>query len=164
MRTDVERIKHSIELEEKLDYQLKGWMIQKVCRAGVGIIVLLTAFGLFGNGLLSRKKIEKNGTSLQYERFLRYEKEVDICWTITGQEEIQFLIPLRYLDHFKIEKVIPEGYETAITNGYLSYTFKMDKPGVASVHFFLNPQKTGNVESEWLLNKQIFQLRHFIYP
>jgi len=164
MRTNVERIKHSLELEEKLDHQLKGWRVQKMCRVGIGIIILLTALGLFGNGLLSSKKIKKNGISLQYEKFLRYEKEMDISWTVTGQEEIQFLIPMQYLDRFKIEKVVPEGYETALTDGYVSYTFKVTKAGETFVHFFLNPKKTGNIAGEWLINKQDFQLKHFIYP
>src|SRR5690606_9369853 len=120
MRTQVERIKHSLELEEKLDHQLKGWRVQKICHIGIGMIILLTAFGLFGNGLLSTKRIEKNGISLRYEKFLRHEKEMDIRWTVTGQEEIQFLIPMNYLDRFKIEKVLPEGYETSLTDGYVS--------------------------------------------
>lgn len=164
MRTDVERIKHSLELEERLDHQLKGWMIQKICSAGIGIIVLLTALGLFGNGLLSSKKIEKNGISLQYEKFLRYEKEMNLGWSTTGYEEIEILIPMQYLDHFKIEKVVPEGYETVITKGYVSYTFKGDNAAHTSIRFYLTPQKTGNVTGEWLVNKQNFQLRHFIYP
>ncbi|GGC25164.1 hypothetical protein GCM10011386_16370 [Parapedobacter defluvii] len=163
-RTGVERIEHSLELEEKLDQQLKGWMVQKIGRVLIGTIIFLTALGLFGNGLLSNKKIEKNGTSLQYERFLRYEKEMDVQWTIAGQEEIQIRIPLQYLDRFKVEKVIPEGYETATANGYVSYTFKSGKTTETPVHFYLNPQKTGNVTGEWLVNKQRFQLRHFIYP
>ncbi|MFC7525341.1 hypothetical protein ACFQRK_15375 [Parapedobacter sp. GCM10030251] len=164
MQTKIERIKHSLELDEKLDHQQKGWMVQKICSIGIGIIVVLTALGLFGDGWLSSKKIVINGTSLHYEKFLRYEKEMNIGWAITDQKEVQFLIPMRYLDHFKIEKVVPESYETAITEGYVSYTFKANPAAQTLVRFYLNPQKTGSVRGEWLVNKQSFKFMHFIYP
>ena len=89
---------------------------------------------------------------------------MDISWTISGEAEIQFLIPMRYLDRFKIEKIVPEGYETSITNGYIRYLFKVDNTSETFIHFFLNPQKTGTIDGEWRVNKQNFQLRHFIYP
>jgi len=161
---DVEKIKHSLELDEKLSHQVKDWNAQKIGGMVIILIVVLTALGLFGNGLLSTKKVVQGGAKLQYERFLRYEKEADIRWQLTGGEETTFRIPIHYLDYFKIENVVPEGYETNLSGGYLTYTFKADRPAETIVHFYLTPQKTGNIGGAWTVNDQDFRITHFIYP
>ncbi|WP_353130135.1 hypothetical protein [Parapedobacter pyrenivorans] len=161
---DVEKIKHSLELDEKLSHQVKGWNAQKIGGMVIVLIIVLTALGLFGNGLLSSKKVVQHGANLQYERFLRYEKEADIRWWVSGGRETTFRIPVQYLDYFKIENVVPEGYETHISGGYLTYTFSTDQPAATIVHFYLMPQKIGNITGAWKVNDRDFRITHFIYP
>lgn len=160
----VEKIKHSLELDEELSHQVTGWRAQKIGGLVIILIAVLTALGLFGNGLLSTKEVALGDATLQYERFLRYEKEADFRWQVTGGEETTFRIPIRYLDYFKIENVVPEGYETSISDGYLNYTFKTDASARTIVHFYLMPQKTGNIAGAWQVNDQVFRITHFIYP
>lgn len=160
---NVEKIDHSLELEEKLSHQIKGWKAQKICGILMMVVVLLTALGLFGNGILSKKEETKAGVNVRYERFLRYEREMTVSWRISGQNEVRVSVPQHYLDLFKIEKVTPDAYEAAVANGQLTYTFKV-KGEEAAIRFYLNPQKTGGAEGAWTVNGQAFQLSHFIYP
>ncbi|MBK1438432.1 hypothetical protein JHJ32_00405 [Parapedobacter sp. ISTM3] len=160
----VEKIEHTLELDEKLSHQQKGWNVQRVCGILILIVVVLTALGLFGNGLLSKRQLANGGTALRYDRFLRYEKETTITWQLSGRDEIEILIPMRYLDAFKIEKITPEGYESRIVNGNVSYTFTVAGAGETAIYFYLNPQKAGSVADTWRVNDQAFEITHFIYP
>lgn len=161
---DIEKIRHSLQLDEKLRHQVNGWKAQKIGFAAIAIIIVLTALGLFGNGQLSSTTIEQRSITLEYDRFLRYEKELNIYWRLSGDKETTFQIPIQYLDYFKIENVVPDGYETNISDGYVNYTFIADQPAEIIVHFYLNPQKTGSISGAWIVNDQSFQITHFIYP
>jgi len=160
----VEVIKHSLELDEKLSHQIKGWKAQKICGVIILIIIGLTALGLFGGGPLSWRKIEKTGTTLQYEAFTRVEKEMDVSLRLSGNDALEVTIPMRYLDHFKLEKIVPDAYESRISGGNVQYSFKGTPEGEMVVHFFLYPKKAGNIKGVWQVNQQNFQLTHFIYP
>ncbi|MGK6352629.1 hypothetical protein [Parapedobacter sp. DT-150] len=160
----VEKIKHSLELDEQLNHQIKGWKVQRVCGALIIIVIILTVLGLFGNGPLSLVKAVRKGTALQYQRFLRYENETDIQWRVSGQDTIRLLIPMRYLDYFKVEKIVPDGYESSISNGNVSYTFHTDRTAENIIHVYLIPQQAGNISGTWQINEQDFKVTHFIYP
>lgn len=87
-----------------------------------------------------------------------------MSWHVRGQEEVRLSIPQHYLTCFKMEKIIPEAYETAITDGSVNYTFRLDRPGDVTILFYLNPQKTGSISDVWRVNDVDFKLTHFIYP
>ncbi|WP_090608250.1 hypothetical protein [Parapedobacter koreensis] len=160
----IEKIEHTLELDEKLSHQLKGWNVQRACSVLILTVIVLTTLGLFGNGWLSRKQLASGGATLQYEKFLRYEKEMTVTWRVSGKDEIELLIPMDYLDAFKIEKIIPESHETHLADRNVVYTFKVENGGEATIYFYLNPQKTGTVVETWQINGQDFKIAHFIYP
>ena len=160
----IEKIKHSLELDEKLSSQLRGWKAQQIGALVIMVVVVLTALGVFGNGVFSAKKVEQAGIVLQYEKFLRHEKEMDIHWQLSNGQRPVFRIPIHYLANFKIEKIVPDGYETRLSNGYVTYTFKADQLANAVVHFYLSPQQTGSVAGAWIVDTTHFQIKHFIYP
>jgi len=165
MKTDrIEKVKHSLELDEKLDSQLNDWKAQKIGALAIMMVIVLTALGLFGNGLLSAKKVEKADITLEYERFLRHTNEMDIQWRLTQERRPVFRIPIDYLSQFKIEKIVPEGYKTQLAGAYVTYTFDADQPAGAIIHFYLTPQQTGSVAGVWAVDSEHFQIKHFIYP
>jgi|SRR5690606_5584569 len=160
----IEKIKHSLELDERLSSQLKDWRAQHIGAWIILVVVLLTGLGFFGNGVFSSKKIEQSGITLQYEKFLRHEKEIDIHWQLSSGQQPVFRIPIGYLANFKIGKIVPEGYETHLSDGYVTYTFNADQLTDAIVHFYLIPQQTGPVSAVWIADTTRFQIKHFIYP
>ncbi|WP_353184361.1 hypothetical protein [Parapedobacter lycopersici] len=160
----IEIITHTLELDENLTQQAKGWKVQKICGILIAAVIVLTASGLFGSGPLSWRKIEKAGVILQYETFGRVEKEADIRLQVDGGKALAITIPMRYLDHFKVEKIVPDAYESRIAKGYVTYTFRGAIEGKNIIHFFLYPKKAGNIKGIWQVNQQHIQLTHFIYP
>ncbi|MGV3762779.1 hypothetical protein [Parapedobacter sp.] len=165
MKADrIGKVKHSLELDEKLSSQLEHWKAQKIGGLAIMVVIVLTAFGLFGNGVVSSKKVEKAGITLQYERFLRRKKEMDVRWQLDHGQQLIFRIPIRYLANFKVERIVPDGYETQLADEYVTYTFRADRLTDAIVHFYLTPQQTGSVTGEWMIDTTRFQIKHFIYP
>ncbi|SFC35915.1 hypothetical protein SAMN05421747_10983 [Parapedobacter composti] len=162
-RDTIERVDHSLELEEKLDHQIKGWKVQRICGVLLLILIVFTALGLFGSGILSEREVKKNNMVVQYERFLRYENETTIGWLVRGQDRINFLIPQQYLNKFKVEKIVPDNYETILADGYIGYTFKVST-GETAIRFYLTPKKAGTMVDVWKVNGQSFEIAHFIYP
>ena len=160
----IEKVKHSLELDEKLSSQLNDWKAQKIGALAIMAVIVLTALGLFGNGLLSAKKVEQAGITLQYEQFLRRTKEMDIQWQLTNGQQPVFRIPIDYLAQFKIDKIVPEGYKTQLNDAYVTYTFDADRPVGTLIHFYLTPQQTGSVAGVWTVDSERFQIKHFIYP
>lgn len=160
----IEKVRHSLELEEKLSSQLNDWKAQKIGALAIMAVIVLTALGLFGNGLLSAKKVDRAGIALQYEGFLRRTKEMDIQWRITNGQQPVIRIPMDYLAQFKIEKIVPEGYQTQLADAYVTYTFDADQPVGTIIHFYLTPQQAGAVAGVWAVGSQRFQIKHFIYP
>lgn len=65
----VEKITHSLDLEEKLDHQIKGWRIQKACGILMLVIIVFTTLGLFGSGVLSSRTQKKEDTAVHFEKF-----------------------------------------------------------------------------------------------
>ncbi|HWK99433.1 MAG TPA: hypothetical protein VNQ55_05780 [Parapedobacter sp.] len=160
----IEKVKHSLELDEKLSSQLNDWKAQKIGALAIMVVIVLTALGLFGNGLLSAKKVERSGITLQYEKFLRQQKEMDMYWKLSSGQQPVFRIPIGYLANFKIGKIVPDGYETHLSDGYVTYTFNADQLTDAIVHFYLIPQQTGPINAVWIADTTRFQIKHFIYP
>ncbi|WP_379026165.1 hypothetical protein [Parapedobacter deserti] len=151
-------------MEERLDHQVKSWQVQRFCGALIMLIIAFTTLGLFGSGVLSSQKQEKQGITVHYEKFLRYEKEMSVSWHVRNQRAVQVSVPQHYLASFKIEKIFPEAYETHIADGAIRYLFRLDGRGDLAIRFYFSPQKVGNITDTWQVNDADFRLAHFIYP
>ncbi|MGK9119500.1 hypothetical protein [Olivibacter jilunii] len=160
----IERVNHSLTLEEDLPLHIKGWKTQKVGGLLILILMLLTALGLFGEGPLSARKIVNGDITMAYERYLRYQKEMDVSLRLSNQANVQVAIPIEYLDCFRIEKIVPEANEHIISDGKVVYTFNVDKTGETILHFYLHAQKPGSAKGTWEVNHHNFQINQFIYP
>ncbi|WP_134092040.1 hypothetical protein [Olivibacter sp. XZL3] len=160
----VEKVDHSLTLEEDLKLHIRGWKTQKIGAVLILILMILAALGLFGEGLLSARKIVKEGVSVEYEYFLRYQKEMDIAFRLSDQGDIRVAVPLQYLDRFKVARIVPEPNESVISGDYVIYTFRAEKKGKKLCRFYLQAQKPGSVKGSWKVNQQHFEMSHFIYP
>lgn len=162
-KTRVERINHSLELDESIDLHEKGWKVQRVAWVFIIAFVLLAALGLFGNGPLSIIKSSQKDISIEYHRFLRRNAEMEIKFESMGNSSIDSVtIPQQYLKNFKLEQIVPEPEHTRTSKGNIIYTFDAEDDN--SVVIYLTSKKTGSVDGLWLVNSNNFQLSHFIYP
>src|SRR5688572_7914845 len=74
----VEVVNHELQLEEELPMHERSWVIQRVGWVLIILFVLAAAAGLFGDGILSKKKSTSGNATAEYERFARYESETKI--------------------------------------------------------------------------------------
>jgi hypothetical protein len=109
-----------IDIDEQLALHEKSWVIQKVGWFFIIGIMVVGLLGLFGEGIMSEKKISKEGVSVTFEKFYRYEAEMRVLVeSDTHISSISF--PQDYLREFRILRVEcrKQQNNTNTENGYL---------------------------------------------
>lgn len=161
---EIEKINSQLPIDESIGLQDKARVIQQIGIIIIFIIILLAALGFFGQGLLSDKKAEADGNTLAYERFGRFGGESTLVFDLAAANDsiTRIAIPAAYLEHFKIETIVPEPNENSIANSEFIYTFNGSDAKL--ITFFLSPVKTGSIKARIKGNQTNFNLSHFIYP
>jgi hypothetical protein len=156
------KIEHSLELEDSIDLHKRGWVIQRFFWAFFILFLLAAALGLFGNGLMSKVEVKAGNSTIEYERFGRYSNLMNIKFygPDSGISEISF--PLEYMNHFKIEKVFPKPESETQKDGRLIYRF--DKDNSYKINVELKPEEYGFINNNIRVNKGTVQIVHIIYP
>lgn len=163
MKRSIEHFKHSIEIDEAINLHKKGWIIQRIGWSFFALVVISAILGLFGNGPLSYKSQESNGNLLEYEKFGRFQSEMELKLTVRPQNGTGVVsVPKSYLEEFDIEKVFPEPREQKVVGENHVFTFTGDSP--ITVVVYLLPQQTGTINTTIHANNQPFQLSQYIYP
>jgi hypothetical protein len=162
-KQSVENVRHDLQLDENLEQQKKGWIIQKVGWAVLYLGLILAILGLFGSGPLSYKTQSKNGNSIKYERFMRYEGEAEMTFGITDvKDTITLQIPQQYMEYIDVRAISPLPLGNQIVDGETIYYFR--GRGTASIHCNLMAKKPGSITSTIIVNQTPFTIAHQIYP
>jgi hypothetical protein len=160
---DLEQIKHSLPIEEDIPLHKKGWLVQRIGWLLMFLFVIFAAAGLFGDGVLSQQQISSQQTSVEFEKFYRFEARMGLklnFQSVNEQSVISF--PAHYLKDMKIEAIVPEPKENNFSSGFVHYTFNgSDRMNVT---FYLIPQTFGFIKGTMFINNKNFKLSHFIYP
>lgn len=159
----MQRIKTSLELEDDIKLHETGWIIQRAGWIIILLLVIASALGLFGNGLLSKAEITDNTNKLSFEKRARYEAPMQMTIHATSRNNrIEVRIPQSYFDTVALDKVVPEPQEQTIAKGFAIFTFETEGPSV--IKFYLIPEKTGTVKAQIQVNESDFSISQFIYP
>lgn len=160
----VEEIEPCLSIQEDIKHQEKGWKIQRIATYIIFGLVILIAAGLFGNGPLAHKTVKENGVVLTYERFVHHNSktQLDIYAPVTTGQTTVIAFPLRYLDHFGVETVVPEPVENRINGQEILYTFNTSQ--TARITFFVTSLQWGRFSSGIKVNGQQLPLSYFTYP
>jgi hypothetical protein len=163
-KNEVEKTETSLEIEENLELHKKGWRVQRVGWGFIFFFVLLAAFGLFGNGIFSRRMKSLNQVEVEFQRFYRQEARMELKIRFRGRDtnfpEVSF--PAEYLKHFRIESILPEPKENMVIGERISYWFAGNGP--MQITFYMVPQQAGNIKGLLQLNNEAFLIDHLIYP
>ncbi len=62
----VERVKTELEIEEHLSMQERGWRVQTIGMYFIFAMVVAAAAGLYGDGVISKKRVTKNATVIEH--------------------------------------------------------------------------------------------------
>jgi hypothetical protein len=163
MRERIERTTSDLKIEEHLPLHERGWIVQKAGLALLIGLVLCCGFGLFGDGVASKRKLHANGVEIEFQRYYRFEAPMDVKVEMksnTVGNTISF--PSGYLKNFKIESIVPEPSENKFNGDQVEYYF--DGGGRILVTFHFIPQTIGNIAATINVNQKPVTISHFIYP
>lgn len=158
-----EKVKTDLEINEHLDAHRTGFVVQRIGLAFIIAFVVVAASGLFGDGVLSKRKEMKGEVVLHHERFYRYEARMEVKIEIVDATKGSVVsFPNRYLKNFKVEGITPSPNTTKIDDDKVHYFF--DGSGNIQLTFYLVPQAFGTINGNIEVNGHPFAVNHFIYP
>jgi hypothetical protein len=159
----MDRVRHNLELDEQPEQHKKGYIAQKVGWGVLYIGLILALAGVFGSGPVSYKTQAQNGSSVKYERFLRYEGEAEMTFTVQdAKDNITLEIPQRYMEYIDLKSITPLPHDNRTVNDVTTYYF--NALGTTSIHCNLMAKKTGSITATIKVNQTPFTIAHQIYP
>jgi hypothetical protein len=162
-QNSVERVKHTMELDDKIDMHKKGWKIQRVGWVVILALMFAAALGVFGEGVASKRQVDLGNAQVKYDRFFRYEAEMMLQFMIReGSDSALISFSQDYLKGFRIEQIVPGPKENYMHSGKVYYVFKGSAP--MKIVFYMVPEQAGSVNGEVGVNDARFNLSQFIYP
>ena len=162
-KSAVERVKPTVEIDESLPLHEKGWVVQRVGWVIIIAIIIAGILGLFGEGVLSKKKPVSGNITATYESFYRYDAEMKIVIESSSDHISQISFPQQYLKNFEILRFIPEPDNNVTSAGEVIYNYLPAQNRVVSI--YLTPTNKGSIKGDMKVNgMNTFSLHHFIYP
>jgi len=159
---EIEKIQHSIELDENYKMHVLGWKVQRVGWVLMFLFLVSTVLGFFGTGFLSKRSLDAKTFKIEYDHYGRYEATMKMFVHFPVEKLITVSIPLKYLHQMKMEHIMPEPQERNVQDGNYILTFSEANKGELILH--LMPETTGQVNTIIHINDQPFSISHYIYP
>jgi hypothetical protein len=137
------------EIEQDMRHERLSWRIQRAGWAVMGLIVAAALAGVLGSGPLSRSTASApSGVQLAYERFGRYQDPQTLTLRLpaglTTGDRLRVSISRAFLDHSKIEAVVPQPEAQDLGDGRIVYVFRVtDRAAPMTVSFVIVPQQIG---------------------
>lgn len=163
MKDSVERVQTTLQIEEDIDLHITSWSMQRIGWCMMLAILVSAALGLFGNGVLSEKKLSVNGASISYERFSRYENNTALeieASDLNGATSVRF--DPEFARSFKVEKINPEPSGQKIQGGARIDSFRVE--GRGQITYFISPRQRGRRTYGLQVNDSEFRVTQYVYP
>jgi hypothetical protein len=160
----MEKIKTtSLDLEDEINLHQKGWNIQRAGWAVILLLLVASALGLFGSGLLSSKELTANGNTIRFEKLARFESPMHLRVNAKSNNgKIEVRIPQSYLKEIELDKIVPEPVDQRLKKEQAIFIF--EATDFSFIDFYLIPEKAGPVKAVIQVNESNFSVNHFIYP
>ncbi|HKY20623.1 MAG TPA: hypothetical protein VJM31_05335 [Vicinamibacterales bacterium] len=123
--------KRTLEIDEDLDFQRKEWLWQRIGIAMLILFVLVALLGLTGaGGPLSHGAAGDRGSPIhiEYERVVRRGARATMKLHLRSNAPgaIQFWVSAPYVEHVKIETVLPQPDGVSVDQSRQVYTIRSD--------------------------------------
>lgn len=164
-KESVERVKTDLEIEEHLPMHERGWKVQTVGMYLILALVLTAAVGLYGDGLVSKKRVSEDIATVEYQRFYRFQARMELKFKLNipdGGNDVVVRFPGKYLESFQVDSVLPEPEKNVINGEQVEYHF--NGSGYTTITFYLIPRRIGSVGGSIEVDKSSFDVDHFIFP
>lgn len=158
----IEEAEHDLQIDEVIRLHERGWVIQKI---GWGIILAIMVAGLlgvFGGGVVSKRKVESGSVTAEYERFFRYETEMKMV--LHSNEHIGSVsLPQQYIKNFRLVRFEPQPENNYSRGDAVVYNFLPENNRIVTIYII--PKTYGTIEGVMRINgANNIQLNHFIFP
>jgi hypothetical protein len=162
-KDSVEHVSTDLQIEEHIQLQERGWQIQAAGLLFILALVIAAAIGLFGDGVISKRRSDENNASIEYQRFHRFESRMALDVDITDAKNgATISFPNEYLKSIEIESILPAPKNNISNEDRVLYNF--EGHGRMHISFHLIPRTPGNIHGQINVNDHNFPLQHFIFP
>jgi hypothetical protein len=164
-KESVERVKTDLEIEEHLPMHERGWKVQAVGMYLIVALVFTAAVGLYGDGVISKRRAGEDIATVEYQRFYRFQARMELKVELNvpeGGDEVIVSFPGKYLESFQVDSVLPEPEKNVLNSDQVEYHF--NGTGRSTITFYLIPQSIGAIDGSIQVNNSRFELNHFIFP
>lgn len=161
----MKRMKKDIpSINKDFKYQRAEWPIARIFWTLVAGVLIYGLLGGFGDGetVLNRKTLNLSGSHIEYDRYLRVEKNFTIkIFLSDSAQNCSVGFNKDYIDKVQITQVIPEPKKVELKANKIVYTFSTS--GAGTITFFNDPLKMGNPHLELEVNGKKASISQFIY-
>ena len=140
-KDSIEIVKSSLDIDEAIEHHKKGWIIQRIGWLMMFLVILTGALGLFGEGIISKKKVQTGNFTTEFDKFLRYEAEMKILVQSTNEAIQNISLPKEYIKNFRILRFVPEPLNNYGTGNDVTYNFSAGQQSIITIYMI--PQEYG---------------------
>lgn len=144
------------------------WRLQHLGWAGISLIVLAGAAGLFGSGPLNSTTHSAQGLTVELDRFVRRQAPFTLKIDIpvpAGSTQAELSLPRSYLDAIEISSVVPRPFQVVTEAHAVRFHFAVD-PTASSLPVFIHAEaiEVGVLDGELVAGGQRLPLTQFAWP
>lgn len=163
-------MKNDLEVEQDLPFQYREWRIERIAWFIIALLLLAAALGVFGRHPFARVTVHTSDgrLSVQYDRFTRYQTNVDLLATLQPAKEGSGIVRLwfdpQYLDNLKVVAVSPLPVRGEAREGGRAFVFQTDGTqftATVSVQFETIGLVHGRI---WTDEGKPLALSHLVWP
>jgi hypothetical protein len=153
------------ELHENEPFQRAEWAVQRFAAFVFGLLLVAAALGVFGGGLLSRAHVEGGNASVEYERFLRRDRQSSMTIDAAASGDIVIIETAGPLFlNSDIQTLAPQPLrEEALPDG-VRYVFGSGADSSAHVTLRMTPRTAGPLQGTLRVNGTPLDLSCAVYP
>lgn len=94
-----------LQISQDMRFQRREWKLQRVGTLLLGLVLVATVLGLFGDGPLSKARRESGRFAVEYERFGRFGSPVVLQLNVKGD---RLWLGEAFLRNVQVNSVVPE--------------------------------------------------------
>ena len=156
-------ISPGLVLDEDLPLHNTGWKVQKIGWTIALLFLIMAALGLFGTGPFSHKILYSGTDTVEFERFLRYESETEVIFTVNNiKDTLTLSIPEKYFAYVNVTTITPLPARNIVNNNVVTYYFPVK--GDVKIYCTIMAKKSGKVSENFTVNNRTYIISHLIYP
>jgi hypothetical protein len=162
-----------LQIGQDLDFERRGWVVQRIGWGILALVLLATLLGLTGNGPFSQASAGSPESPLrvEYERFVREDAPAELRVFLgrgaVREGRVAVWIDREYLGRAEVRDVVPEPESVEVRPDRLTFVFRAPVTGDAPLEarFDLEPRRFGRWTGRvGLPDGEPLRISQFVYP